>query len=159
MVVDELISTDFHKILDQLFPRIRQHAFRMKLHALDGKFSVAQSHDCAGPVFLRCPSADFQFSRQILLLHNEGVVARGCHGRGQSVEDSFAIVRDCTGLAVHQVRSAHHPATKSRPDGLMSQADAEDRELAGEVPDQSDADTGVSAVCTGPARLRYDPVA
>ena len=115
----------------------------MKLHSLDRKLPVAQAHDGAGSIFLRSPGADFQFRRQIFLFHDERVIARGRHGHGQAVKDAFVVVRDGAGLAVHQVRSAHHIAAKSRADGLMSQADAENRHFAGEVPDQIDADAGI----------------
>ena len=64
-------------------------------------------------------------------------------GSGQAVKDGFVVVRDGAGLAVHQVRSAHHVAAKGRADGLMSQADAEHRHLAGEVANQIDADAGI----------------
>ena len=77
------------------------------------------------------------------LFHDERVIARGRHGRGQAAEDGLVVVGDGAGLAVHQVRSAHDVAAKSRADGLMSQADAENRNFAGEVPDQIDADAGV----------------
>ena len=50
---------------------------------------------------------------------------------------------DGAGLAVHQVRSAHHAAAKGRSDSLMSQANTEDGHFPGEMTDQSDADAGV----------------
>ncbi len=131
------------KILHQLLSRIRQHALGMKLHSFDGELSVAQSHDRAGSIFFRSPGADFQFCRQIFLFHDERVIARSRHGHGQAVEDGFVVVRDRAGLAVHQVRSAHDVAAKSRADSLMSQADAEHRHFAGEVPDQINADAGI----------------
>jgi len=52
-------------------------------------------------------------------------------------------VHDRAGLAVHQVRSSHHPAAKSRADGLMSQADSKDGHFTREVPDQINADACV----------------
>jgi len=115
----------------------------MKLHSLDRKLSMAQSHDGTGSIFLCGPGANLEFVRQILFLHDQRVIARGRHGTGQAVEDGFVIVRDGAGFAVHEVRCAHDLSAESGADGLMSQADAEDRNFSGEVADQIDADAGV----------------
>ena len=63
-------------------------------------------------------------------------------GSGQAAEDGLAIVTHCAGFTVHQARSANHLPTKSGADGLVSKADAQDGYFAGEVADQTDADTG-----------------
>jgi hypothetical protein len=77
------------EIGDQLFPRFGQHAFRMKLHALDWVASMAQAHDGAGAVFFGCPCADFEFRRQVFFLDDERVVARGGRGYGKALERRF----------------------------------------------------------------------
>jgi len=115
----------------------------MELHAFDGEFLVAEAHDGAGSVFVCGPGADFKFFRQIVLLDDKRVIASGRHGRGQAAEDGFAIVTDCAGFAVHQARGAHHLSAKGSTDGLVSEADAENRNLAREVANEIDADSGL----------------
>ncbi len=115
----------------------------MELHAFDGEFFVAQAHDGAGSIFVCGPSADFKFFREIFLLDDKRMIASGRHGRGQAAEDGFAIVTDCAGFAVHQSRSAHDLSAKGGTYGLMSEADAENRNLAREVPNEIDADSGL----------------
>ena len=59
------------------------------------------------------------------------------------MEDGFVVVGDGAGFAVHQVRGANDLAAKSRADGLMSEADSEDRHLSRKMLDQLNADSGV----------------
>ena len=47
------------------------------------------------------------------------------------------------GLAVHQLGRADHVAAKGRADGLVAEADAENRNLAGHVADEVDGDAGL----------------
>jgi hypothetical protein len=47
---------------------------------------------------------------------------------------------------VHQLGGAHDFAAEGRADRLMSQADAQDRNLARKMPDQVNADSGLSGV-------------
>ena len=71
------------------------------------------------------------------------MIAGGGHGRGESAEDGLAVVLDRAGLAVHQVLGADDLSAESGADGLMSEADAEHGNFAGEVADDVDADAGV----------------
>jgi hypothetical protein len=57
---------------------------------------------------------------------------------GRLLKDGSVVVHDRAGLAVHQMWSAHHPPAESFADGLMSEADAEDRNFPGELADQID---------------------
>jgi len=52
-------------------------------------------------------------------------------------------VLDRAGLPMHQILRAYHFTAKSRTNGLMSQADAEQRNLPGKVANQIDADSRV----------------
>ena len=63
-------------------------------------------------------------------------------GDGDAGEDGPAVVLDVAGFAVHQLRRADDVAAKGRADGLMAEADAEDRHLAGHVADEVDGDAG-----------------
>lgn len=51
---------------------------------------------------------------------------------------------DRAGLAVHHLAGANHITAKGLTDGLVAQADAEDRQLAGEVQDGLDGDPGLA---------------
>ena len=49
---------------------------------------------------------------------------------------------DGAGLAVHQLPGSNDLATECFADRLVPEADAQNRNLAGEVPDQFNADAG-----------------
>jgi hypothetical protein len=138
-----LITDHLQKVSDQPFPGIGKNALRVKLHAFHRELLVAQAHDGAGSVFLGGPGAHFQLLRKILLFHDQRVIPGRCHRSRQSAEDSFAIMRDFAGFAVHQVRRAHHLAAECLADGLVPQANAEYGNFAREVADQIDADAGI----------------
>ena len=112
----------------------------MELHAFDGAMPVAQAHDGAGAVFFGGPGADLEFGGQVFLFNDERVIAGGRHGHGESLEDGAVVVHDGAGFAVHEMGGAHHVAAEGFADGLVSEADAEDRNFSGEVADESDAD-------------------
>src|SRR6185369_854033 len=63
------------------------------------------------------------------------------HWGRQATEDGLAIMTHLAGLAMHQVRRADDVTPESRPDGLMSQANAKQRYLAGKMPDQRNRDS------------------
>src|SRR6267378_2601339 len=132
------------EIRHQFLPLIRQHALGMELHTLNREILMSQAHDDAGSVFVRSPCADFQIAWQILLGDDQRMVAGRGHRRGQAAKDGLAIVLDLTGFAVHQVLRAHHLPAEGRADGLVSEADSEQRHisLAREMADQFDADAG-----------------
>jgi hypothetical protein len=71
------------------------------------------------------------------------VIASGCKRVRQFAEDTLGIVVDFAGLAVEELRSAHHFAAKCRANCLVSQADAKNREFAREPANQLNADAGV----------------
>ena len=50
---------------------------------------------------------------------------------------------DAAGLAVHQLGRAHDAAAEGLADGLMAEANAEQRHLAGKAADHVDADAGI----------------
>src|SRR5258708_19190644 len=130
------------EIRHQFLPLVRQHALRMELHTFNREFLMSQAHDDAGSVFVRSPCANFQIAWQILLGDDQRMVARRSHGRSQAAKDGLAIVLNLTGFAVHQVLRAHHLPAKSCADGLVSEADSEQRHisLAREMADQFNTD-------------------
>src|SRR6516165_9918517 len=68
------------------------------------------------------------------------MIAGAGHWARDAGEECATVVDDFAGLAVHELRSAHDVAAERRADGLVSQADAEDGQFAGEVLDERDAD-------------------
>src|SRR5579862_6526442 len=114
----------------------------MKLHAFDRILAMTQAHDGAGAVFFGGPGANFKIGGQIFFLDDQGMVAGGCHRYRESLKDGSVVMHDRAGLAVHKVRGTNHAASEGLADGLVSKADAEDRDFPSEVANQIDADTG-----------------
>ena len=72
---------------------------------------------------------------------DQRVVARGGHGHGEALKNGSIVMHDRAGFAVHEMWSADDLPAKGFADGLMSEADAEYRNLPREMADQVDADT------------------
>src|SRR5215467_14500391 len=68
------------------------------------------------------------------------MVARGCQRTRRVAEDGLAVVLHLADLAVHDLGSANYLAAESRSQRLVSQADSQNRFLAGKVADQFNAD-------------------
>ena len=132
----------FEEVLDEFLPLVRQHAFGMKLHALNRKLPVPQAHDDSRPVSVVSPGADFEIAGQAVFGDDQRVIAGCRHRRRQAAKDGFAVVLDLAGFAVHQVLRANHLASESCANGLVSEANSEQRHLAREMADQFDADAG-----------------
>ena len=110
----------------------------MELHALEAEFPVAQAHDDAIGGF----GGNLQVAWKRFALDDERVVARRCEWLCEVFKNTTAVVLDFAGLAVHQFLRADDASTESRSDGLMAKAHTEDRNVAGEAPDQRNADAG-----------------
>ena len=115
----------------------------MELHTLDGELAVAEAHDDARAISIAGPGADFEIGRQALFGDDERVIASCGQRGGNSAKNGLAVVFDQAGLAVHQCFCAYDVAAKSRADGLMTEADSEQGNFAGEMANQIDADAGV----------------
>src|SRR5690242_5719702 len=103
----------------------------MELHAFNRVLLVSHAHDYATAVGFPSFGADLKLRREIQFLNNQRMVAGCGHRLGSIAEDGAAIVLNAAGLAVHYVLGANHITAKGGANGLMSQADAEDRLLAG----------------------------
>src|SRR4051812_6216976 len=57
-------------------------------------------------------------------------------------ENALVLVEYRTSLTVHHLPGAHYIAAKGLADGLVTQADAEDRQFAGKVLDGFDGNAG-----------------
>ena len=131
------------KVLHQFLPSVRQHAFGMELNAFQWEFLVAEAHDHAGAVTFDGVRADLEIGWQAFFVDDQRVVACGSHGRVDAAEDGFAVVLDAAGFPVHQVFGADDLAAEGFAHCLVSQANTEYRSLAGELPDEVDADAGL----------------
>ena len=137
----------FQEVADHLATAFGEHAFRMELHALDGQAAMTQAHDdgaasLAGAVGFRSARGDGEFSGKRIFRDDEGVVAGAGERSGQAGEDALAVVRDGAGFAVHEVLGADDLAAEGLADGLVAEADAEDGDFAGHVPDERHEDAG-----------------
>src|SRR5437588_2235387 len=101
------------KISHQSLPLIREHALGMKLHPFHGVLAVPQSHDDAVAVAFHRVGADFEFGGQAVFGDDERVVAGGCHGRFQALEDGLPIMLHPARLAVHDVFRPNDLSSKS----------------------------------------------
>ncbi len=110
----------------------------MELYAPNGEFSVSKPHDFAFGG-LGC---DLEAVGEALTFDDERMVASGFDALGESAEEVLVVVADGGSLAVHEAVGANDFATKVLTDGLVSEADSEERDLAGEGFDHRDGYTG-----------------
>src|SRR6202049_1012874 len=115
----------------------------MELHSLDRVPAMAQPHDGALAVFFCSPGADFQFRGKTFFLDDQGVVASGSHRDRQSLKNTFIVMHDRAGLAVHKVCGAYYVAAEGRANGLMSKAHPEHWHFSNEVAYEINADAGI----------------
>jgi hypothetical protein len=94
----------------------------VELDAVDGVLAVTEAHD----FFFGGFGGDFEDIRDGVATHDEGMVAGCIEWRGETGEDSFAIVQDGRGFAVHEPLRAHDGPAKDIADALMAQTDSED---------------------------------
>src|SRR5262249_26009412 len=113
------------EILNQLLAILRQHALRMKLHALNRILLMTKPHDRA----VRRSRCNLKLVRQSLFGNNQRMIARARYRILQTAENCLAVVRDLARLSMHQLWCANNIAAKSCANRLMSQADAKNRHL------------------------------
>ena len=94
---------------------------------------------------------------QGLALDDQRMVARGLKILRQIAKDRLRVVMNLARFAVHDLRRANHSSAEGRANGLMSQADAQNRDFAGKALDQRDADARFVAECTDPEKSRCAP--
>ena len=106
----------------------------MKLHAVDpARLMLDRHHRAVGVA-----GGHAEEYRQRPLLDDERVVSAAGERAGQSREQAPAIVMHEARPPVHGLLRPHHPAAEGRRDRLMTEADAQDRMIAAEVPDDVD---------------------
>ena len=79
---------ELEEIFEQCFAVSGQDGFGMELHAMDGEFTMSQSHDF---LFI-CFGGDFEAVGQRLAFDDQRVVTGGLEGFGKSGEDAAAVV-------------------------------------------------------------------
>src|SRR5579875_4140850 len=118
---------------------LREHRLRMELHPFDRQIPVPQSHDDAA-----CGSrGDLQVSRQGGFVHGQGMVPSSGERIRQSVEHAGPVMPNLTGLAVQQFRRAGYDTAESYRNRLVTEADAENRFLTRNFPNQPNTDAGL----------------
>ena len=83
---------------------------------------------------------DEQVRGQRDLLHDQRVIPRRREVRRQASEDAAAVVADRGGVAMRRGRRANDPAAVCRGNGLVAEADAQQRRDRSALPDDIDAD-------------------
>src|SRR5688572_28894697 len=100
----------------------------MELHSLDGQAAMPQPHDLPVLGF----GGDQEIPRQRLALDHERVIARGREMILNLRKNAEAVVPYPRNLSMHHRLCPHYLLAERLADRLVAQADAEDRQLAGE---------------------------
>src|SRR5450432_3116737 len=95
----------------------------MKLHAVNWKGAMPQSHD----FLFRSLGSNFKTVWKRLAFHEQRMVSRRFKGIRQAHKNAFAIMKNGRSLSVHQQPRAHHIAAENVSHALMPEAHAEDR--------------------------------
>src|SRR5579875_4199031 len=101
----------------------------MELHAFDRVAAVTHAHE--HPAF--APGRDLKLGRHALGTDGERVVAYRLDRVRQAGEHAAAVVRDAGDLAVLDLSRPFNDRAERLADALVTEADAEDRHLAGEA--------------------------
>jgi hypothetical protein len=129
-------------------PVLGEEALGVELHADNGQFPVADGHDFLLAAGGFSPSRNDEVGVQCIGPDDEAVIARGGQWIGEALENPLVVVVDLVGLAVHQPFGPHDDAARRLANGLMAEADAEERDLAHEFLDALDGDAGFGR-CAG----------
>src|SRR5262245_52694689 len=122
-------------------PMRREYGFRMKLHALDSHFPVAQAHDFVNlPSLGLCPGGNLEAVRQAFPLHYQAVVTGRLKGSAEIAKDTLSAVKNRRGFTVHYVARTYHLAAEHLPNALVTQANAEQRHDTGVLADHVHGD-------------------
>jgi hypothetical protein len=110
----------------------------VELDAFGGLLGVTQAHGHAA----RAAGGDHERRGQGRFVDDQRVVAGGPEARGQPGQQAAAVMSDGGRLAVHGLRGNDDLGAVGGGNGLVAEADAEQRDGGGAVPDGCDADTG-----------------
>ena len=137
------LGINFEKVFKDLMAMLAQDRFRMELHAFDRQCLMFYPHN----FFHRAigfigPAGHFQTFRQGGLINHQGMIAHGRKRVGQASEHALAVMVDGGSFAVHHVTGADDMTAEGLADALMTQADAENRDPAGEGVDDRQRHAG-----------------
>src|ERR1700716_1936404 len=111
------------EILQHSHPVGGHHRFRMELHGLERKRSMAEPHHDA----VVAPRAHDQIQRERSLVDHERVIARRLGRIRDPGEHTFAVVPHERGLSMSRLRCADHGRAERHGSALESEANAEGR--------------------------------
>ena len=98
----------------------------MKLHAHHGEGLVADRHDFSAAIGSLSPGGDDKIGVQGIRSDDEAVVAGGSERIRQPAEDSFSVVLDLVGLAMHQALGPNDDPPCCLADGLVTEANTQE---------------------------------
>ena len=127
------------KVRQQSPPMIGSDRFRVKLHALHDAPFMPDAHDLA----VRRPGGDGEPVRHRLRVEHQRMVAGEDRRRRYAAKHAAPVGGYRVGLAVHDRLRLDDTPSEGGADRLMAQADAQDRDLAGEPPDRRQAHAGL----------------
>src|ERR1700723_2621838 len=132
------IRLNRQEVFKELKTCVRQHGLRVELHTFYAQLAVAQTHDYAVVGF----GGNFECARQRFSIDDERVIARGNERLRQAAEYCFAVMLNFAGLSVHYFFGTHHAASKRSANGLVAEANTENRYFPCETLNNRDANSG-----------------
>src|SRR5690606_17853934 len=121
-------SGGFQEIREDLSPALAGDGLRMELHAPDRVLPVPEGLDLSHVLGLVRPREDLELRRKRRCVHDERVIARDLDPGLEPPEDRLARVDDPRDLAVHGLPRPDDPTAVCDADGLMAEANAEERD-------------------------------
>src|SRR5690348_6167826 len=102
-------------------------ALGMELHAVQRPLAMGNAHDET----VLCPGIDAQALGQAAAFDDQRMIARRLERVRQAGKDPAGVMMDCRELAVHRLGRANDLAAHRLADRLMTEADTEQRYIAG----------------------------
>src|SRR5450759_243608 len=125
-------SVHLEKVREHRSAAGSQYRFRVELHALNAQGLVAESHDKP----IRGPARHLQAAGNAVGSDHERVVTSRLQRAVDPTEHGPAVVVHARRRAVHRPRTSRDPRAHDIADDLVAQADTQDGNLAGELPDR-----------------------
>ncbi len=135
----ERFATVVEESLEEFIGTAAGDRFRVELHAFNGQGLVADTHDVA----VGSAGGHFKVRRERRFVDDEAVVTREDILLADGAEKSLAVEVDFFGDAVLDELGLHNLCTEGVTDGLVAEANTQNRELAGKVLDGFDGDTRI----------------